>query len=123
MTSTIDLEPEIAQLRDKMRATFSDAHITQYDDINENGDKIRIRRTMSPHGTEQTIEENLSKHYGTTPSTTGDVQLLIREAKIQANSGLQNAHIPVSTDVMQQATEAIKDKDLTPAWEVIINES
>lgn len=115
MSNAYELEPEIKVLRAKARDSLTEDWITKHDKINGDGDKIdevRYRRG------DNTYDVNLSHLFGPSPSTTGDVDLLVLEAEMQADGKeLRNPHVPIDTDVLAQAVERITEAGHSPAWE------
>lgn len=118
MPETISRTERIKTLEELARSGLSDAHVTDYDKINDDGDKIREKKVQGPQGTNQTFESNVTHIFQDTVSKTGDVELLRLEAElVDEGSDLANPHIPVSSDVLESALEQIESKGLTPAWE------
>jgi len=111
----IELEPEIKVLRAKQRDSLTEDWITKHDKIDDNGDKIE---EVPFRGSSNTFEVNLSGMFGPCASTTGDVDLIVLEAEMAAEGrDMTNPHIPISTEVLQQARDRLSDAGLTPAWE------
>lgn len=89
------------------------------DTENEDGDKIREITVTGPRGTSRTVEVNLTKLFQPGLSTTGDVEMLVREAELVADGvELGNPHIPFNETILERATARIEAEGLTPAWEV-----
>jgi len=119
MTTDIELEPEIKVLRAKARDAQTDEFITDYDEINDDGDKIEKVTHQKKSGETVTSESNLTALYTAGPATTGTTKLLVLEAEMVAEGyELENPHIPMDTETMEQAKQQIEANGHTPAWEV-----
>lgn len=109
---------DLDELLSNRRANLSDAHVTDYDKLNEDGDKIRIEKLQGPQGMEKELERNYTHLFQDAPSRTGTVSLLVLEAEL-ADDGkdLANPHIPTGEDTLRDALNQMETKGLTPAWE------
>lgn len=97
-----------------------DEHVTEYTHTDQNGDKIYRVEYNKKDGSTKTVDANLSRLLSAAPSTTSNLEVLRVEAEQAANGRTDmNPHLPSNDDVLDTATETIKDAGLTPAWEVI----
>lgn len=119
MAETITATQEIGRIVQDRRSKLSDAHVTDYNKIDENGDKIREETVQGPQGTTQTVDVNVSHLFQDAPSRTGDVSIIVLEAEL-ADDGteLANPHVPTGADTLESALDQMETKGLTPAWEL-----
>jgi len=112
---------KIDNLKQWQRDRHSDGFITDYDYINDDGDKVKDRSYNHPEYGQVTDITNLTKLFQTTLSTTTDVSILVAEAELLDEGRIDedsNPHIPASEDVLEQAKSRIESRGLTPAWTI-----
>lgn len=115
-----DVAPLIARRRQNLDR---DTHVTDHTH-DADGEKIhRIEFGDKKEGTTETIEANLSKLLGATPSTTSNLEVLRLEAEQVADAAPEqiqtmNPHIPANDAILETAIAAIESEGRTPAWEV-----
>lgn len=116
----LELEPDIKVLRAKAENSLPDCVVddeSQYDKTNDDGEKTREVPIRGPGG--KTFETNVTTALRPGASMTGDVDLLALEAEMQASDEytIENAHVPITTDVRDRALERIEAAGHSPAWE------
>ena len=105
---TADREGPINRLVALRRKELSDEFLTDYDETNDDGEKI---------DTVGDGETNLSRLLGPAPSVTRDIEMLRLEAEMLAEGrDLGNPHIPATTDIRDRALAVIEDAGHRPAW-------
>lgn len=82
----------------------------------DNGDLVYTKEIEHPQGFTQTKETNLSKLLKPGKRTTGDVEMLLHEARQHEESGVDNPAYPADRDTLNEAVPKIKDAGLEPAW-------
>ena len=110
----------VAELIARRRQNITDDHVVGYDEIDENGHKVKTVKKDRTEAPKSTYTVDLTATTKTGPSTTSSLEILIIEAE-QAADGRDrmNPHIPANDEVLEQAVERIEEEDLVPAWEVI----
>ena len=108
---------EVARLIAERRQEIDNAHITDYDKVDD-GEKIKEIKMPGPNGTTKTFESSQTALFQTCVSTTSDVEMLRLEAELLAEGKeLDNPHIPMTEETLHEAAEAIKTDGHTPWWE------
>jgi hypothetical protein len=85
---------------------------------NDNGDLVHETEYTHKQGHTVTERVNLTKLLNPGQRTTGDVDILVHEAR-QAESdrhGPENPAWPTNGDIANEAIQKIVDEGLTPAW-------
>ena len=110
---------KIDSLKARQQETVTDAFVTKYDYIDENGDKIKDESFTHPELGEVEEKVNMSSLLQTGLSTTTDIEHLVVEAKLMEDGRIgNNPHIPATMEILEQAKSRIEARDLTPAWTV-----
>lgn len=84
----------------------------------DNGELVLEREVSHPQGHTTTETTNLSRLFNAGKRTTGDVQILLQEARQAASDrpGPDNPAFPSTVKVTNEAVPRIKDAGLEPAW-------
>jgi hypothetical protein len=82
----------------------------------DNGDLVYIKEIEHPAGHTETRETNLSKLLNPGQRKTGDVNILLHEARQHAEGGVDNPAYPIDRETLNEAVPKIKDEGLEPAW-------
>jgi len=116
---SVDLEPPIKVLRAKARDNLPDDIVNEYDEIDDDGNKLEVETYSGPTGKDQEIKHNLTAMYWPGASTTGDVDMLVLEAEMRAGDEyeLSNPHIPATVEARNEALDRMQSEGLSPAWE------
>ena len=79
--------------------------------------RLRALRWQDMDGHDPDDHDPLETRVGV--STTGDIDLLRLEAEMATGDeyDIENPHIPVNTDTLEQAKRQIEQDGYTPAWE------
>lgn len=119
MAKSTETSETIVTLKERRRSQLSDAHITDYDFVDKDtGCKMKEETVPGPQGTTRTVERNQTHLFQSAPSTTNDAGLLVIEAELaEEGKDLPNPHVPIGMETLEEATDRMKAKDLTPAWE------
>lgn len=83
---------------------------------NNDGDLIYTKEIPGPEGTTREVDVNVSKLYRPGRRKTGDVELLLIEARLAADGKeLGNPAFPINGEIADQFHERLSD-DMNPAW-------
>lgn len=82
----------------------------------DNGDLVYEKEVEHKQGHTQTKETNLSKLLNPGKRHTGDVNILLHEARQHAEKGVDNPAYPADKETLNEAVPKIKDEGLEPAW-------
>ena len=110
---------KIDSLKARQEQQVTDAFVTKYDYIDENGDKIKDESFTHPEFGEVEEKVNMSSLLEAGLSTTTKIDHLVIEAKLMEEGRIgHNPHIPATMEVLEQAKDRIEARGLTPAWTV-----
>lgn len=82
----------------------------------ESGDLVHEREISHRQGHTTTEETNLSALLNPGRRTTGDVDILLHEARQAAADGVDNPAYPANAETTNEAVPKIKNEGLEPAW-------
>ena len=96
--------------------------MTKLDDMkaeaerDEQGDLVYEKEVQHSQGYTVTEETNLTKLLNPGKRTTGDVKILLHEARQAAEDGVDNPAFPANVETTNEAVPKIKAEGLEPAW-------
>jgi len=96
--------------------------MTKLDDMkseaeqDEQGELVHEKEIQHSQGHTVTEETNLSKLLNPGKRTTGDVNILLHEARQAEEDGVDNPAFPADADTTNEAVPKIKAEGLEPAW-------
>lgn len=84
----------------------------------ESGDLVHTKEVTHKQGHTITKETNLSALFNPGKRTTGDVNILLHEARqaVSERPGPDNPAFPASAEATNEAVPRIKEEGLEPAW-------
>ena len=82
----------------------------------DSGDLVHEQEIEHSQGHTTTEETNLSALLNPGRRTTGDVNILLHEARQAAEDGVDNPAFPASIETTNEAVPKIKAEGLEPAW-------
>ena len=82
----------------------------------ESGGLIHTKKIKHPQGHTTKEVTNLSALLNPGKRTTGDITILLHEARQAEEKGVDNPAYPADIDTTNEAVPKIKDEGLEPAW-------